>query len=99
MLKELFQLPYVYLRQHIKPPVRHEAAVGHETVEMGVKVDEIPEGLDGNHDPRHAIFFIQGLTEELLARLIGALAELPQKLSIKPELGLSILGTVKTYRR
>lgn len=58
MLKELFQLPYVYLRQHIEPAVRHEAAVSDKAMEMGVEVDEIPEGLDGDHDPRNGSLLI-----------------------------------------
>ncbi len=75
---------------------------------MRVKVDQIPEGLDRDHSPWDGFFLIQGLTEELLKRLVGALTELSQKLSIKPKMGrkaswatplrgLSILGMVKTY--
>jgi hypothetical protein len=47
-------------------------------MEMRVKVDEISESLDRDHSPWHGFFFIQCLTEELLKRLKGALAELPK---------------------
>ena len=95
MTKQHLQLLHVYFRQDVKPPVGQKAAISHKAVEVGVEVDEIPEGLDRDHYPRHAIFFIQGVTEELLERLIGALAELPQKLSIKPEMGSEHLGDGK----
>jgi len=73
----------------------HEAAVGDKAVEMGVKVDEIPEGLDGDHYSRHGFFFIEGLLEELPKRLMGALTQLSQKLSIKPKMGPEHLGNSK----
>ena len=82
-----FQLFYVYFGKDAKPPVRHKAAVADKTMEMRVKVDEISESLDRDHSPWHGFFFIQCLTEELLKRLKGALAELPQKLPIESKIG------------
>jgi hypothetical protein len=49
MAEQVFQFLYVYFRKDVKPPVRHEAAVGDKTVEVGVEVDQIPEGLDRHH--------------------------------------------------
>ncbi len=46
MLKELLQLPYVYFRKDVKPPVGQKAAVGDKAVKMRVEVDEVSEGLD-----------------------------------------------------
>lgn len=41
MLKELFQLPYVYFGKDMEPSVGREAAIGYEAMEMRVKVNEI----------------------------------------------------------
>ena len=54
MPKEPFQLPHVYFRKDIEPAVGHKAAVGDKAVEIRVKVDEVPEGLNRDHNPRHA---------------------------------------------
>jgi len=35
-----------------------KAAVGDKAMEMGVKIDEITEGLDGDYDSRHGVFFL-----------------------------------------
>ncbi len=54
---------------------------------MRVKVNQIPKGLDRDHSPRYAFLSIQGLTEKLLERLVGTLAEPPQELSIESKIG------------
>ena len=95
MAEKAFQLLYVYFRQDVKPAVGHKAAVGDQPVQVGVEIDQIAEGLDRDHHPGHGFFSIKGRLEELLERLIGALAELPQKLSIKPEIGPEHLGESK----
>jgi hypothetical protein len=93
--KKAFELLYVYFRQNIKPAVGHKAAVGDQTVQVGVKIDQVAEGLDGHYHPGHGFFSIKGLLEKLFEGLIGALAELPQKLSIEPEIGPEHLGESK----
>ena len=102
MPEEAFKLFYVYFGKDVKPPVGHKATVADKTMEMRVKVDEISESLDRDHSPWHGFFFIQCLTEELLKRLKGALAELPQKLPIESKIGLIrvmlVLATLRFFR-
>ena len=57
-----------------------------------MEINEVPEGLDRDNHPWDGFFVIEGLTEELLKGLLGALAELSQQLSVKPEMGPEHLG-------
>ena len=92
MAEEVLQFLYVYFRKDVKPPVRHEAAVGDEAMEMGMKIDEITEGLDGDDGARYAFRPVQGLAEKLFEAPIGALAELSQEFSIDSKIGPQHLG-------
>ncbi len=76
----------------MKPPVRHEAAVGDEAMKVGMKVDQITEGLDGDDGARYALRPVQGRVEKLFQALIGALAELSQEFSIESKIGPQHLG-------
>lgn len=49
MAKQHFQSFHVYFRKDVKPPVRQKASIRDKAMEMRVKVDEVPEGLDGDH--------------------------------------------------
>ena len=51
MAEKAFQLAYIEFRQDVKPTVGHKAAVGNQTVEVGVKINQVAEGLDGDHQP------------------------------------------------
>ena len=95
MPEESFELFHVYLWKYIKPSARHKAAVSDKAMEMRMKVDQISEGLDRDHNTWHGLFFIQSRAEELFNSLIGALAELAQELSIKSEMGSEHLGDSK----
>ncbi len=44
----------------MKPPVRHEAAVGNEAMEVGMEVDQITEALDRDDGSRYAFRPVQG---------------------------------------
>ena len=85
--EEVLQFLYVYFRKDVKPPVRHEAAVGNEAMEVGMEVDQITEALDRDHGARHAVWPVKGRTEEFFETLIGQLAELSQQFPIKAEIG------------
>jgi len=63
--EEVLQFLYVYFRKDVKPPVRHEAAVGDEAMEVGMEVDQITEALDRDHGTRYTFRTVQGLTEKL----------------------------------
>ncbi len=67
----------------MKPPVRHETAVGDEAMEVRMEVDQITEGLDGDDGARYAFRPVQGLAEKLFQAPIGTLAELSQEFSIE----------------
>ncbi len=58
--EEVFQFLYVYFRRDVKPPVRHEAAVGNEAMEVGMEVDQITEALDRDDGSRYAFRPVQG---------------------------------------
>ena len=79
MAKKAFQLLYVYFRQNVKPAVGQKAAVGDEAMEVGMEVDQIPEGLDRDDGSRYALRPVQGCAEKLFQTLIGQLAELTQE--------------------
>ncbi len=85
--EDVFQFLYVYFWKDVKPPVRHEAAVGDEAMEVGMEVDQITEGLDRDHGARYAHRPVQGRAEKLFQTLIGALAELAQEFSIESKIG------------
>ncbi len=87
MAEEVLQFLYVYFRKDVKPPVRHEAAVGDEAMEVGMEVDQITEALDRDNGTRYAFRPVQGLTEKLFHALIGALADLSQEFSIESKIG------------
>jgi len=85
--EEVFQFLDVYFWKDVKPPVRHEATVGDEAMEVGMEVDQITEGLDRDHGARYAFRPVQGRAEKLFQTLIGALAELAQEFSIESTIG------------
>ncbi len=85
--EEVFQFLYLYFRKDVKPPVSHEATVGDEAMEVGMKVDQITEALDRDHGARYALRPVQGRAEKLFQTLIGALAELSQEFSIESKIG------------
>jgi len=58
--EEVLQFLYVYFRKDVEPPVRHEAAVSDEAMEVGMEVDQIPEALDRDDGARYAIRSVQG---------------------------------------
>ncbi len=87
VVEEVFQFLFVYFRKDVKPAVRHEAAVGDKAMEVGMEVDQIPEGLDGDDGARYAFRPVQGLAEKFFQTLIGALAELAQEFSIESKIG------------
>ena len=95
MGEEVFQFLYVYFWKDVKPPVRHEATVGDEAMEVGMEVDQITEGLDRDHGARYAHRPVQGRAEKLFQTLIGALAELAQEFSIESKIGPQHLGYSK----
>ncbi len=46
--EEVFKFLYVYFRKDVKPPVRHEAAVGDKAIEVGMEVvtaTDLPNAL------------------------------------------------------
>jgi len=90
--EEVFQFLYVYFWKDVKPPVRHEATVGDEAMEVGMEVDQITEALDRDHGARYAVRPVQGRAEKLFQALIGALAELAQEFSIESKIGPQHLG-------
>ncbi len=83
--EDVFQFLYVYFWKDVKPPVRHEATVGNEAMEVGREVDQITEGLDRDHGAQYAFRPVQG--RKLFQALIGALAELAQEFSIESKIG------------
>lgn len=90
--EEVFQFLYVYFRKDMKPPVRHEAAIGDETMEVRMEVDQVTEALDRDDGARYAFRPVQGRAEKLFQTPIGALAELSQEFSIESEIGPQHLG-------
>ncbi len=50
----------------MKPPVRHETAVGDEAMEVRMEVDQITEGLDRDDGSGYAFRPVQGRAEKLL---------------------------------
>jgi len=81
--EELLDLFHVDFGKDMEGAVGHQAAVADQAMEMRVKIDQIPKGLDGDHGSGYAFLLIEGGAEELLETLVGALAELSQKSSIK----------------
>ncbi len=51
-MEKAFQLLYVYFRQDVKPAVGHKAAVGDQTVHVGVEIDQIADN-NRNRIRRH----------------------------------------------
>ena len=47
--EELFDLFHVYLGKDTEGTVGHQAAVADQAMDMRVKIDQIPKGLDGDH--------------------------------------------------
>ncbi len=92
MAEEVFQFLYVYFWKDVNPPVRHEATVGNEAMEVGMEVDQITESLDRDHGAQYAFRPVQGRAEKLFQALIGALAELAQEFSIESKIGPQHLG-------
>jgi hypothetical protein len=60
-----------------------------------MKINQVAEGLDRDDHAGNGFFSIEGRLEELLQRLVGALAELSQKLSIEFKIGPEQLGNRK----
>lgn len=58
MLKELLELLYIYLRKDIEPSVGRKAAVGDKAMKMRVKIDEIANGLDGDHNSTNSFLLV-----------------------------------------
>jgi hypothetical protein len=79
VLKHPFLRPRVHSWRNLEPFAPIEDAISANHVAVGVEIEEIPEGLDGDHCPRRGIRIANGCQEDGLKRIPCAPTQFGEK--------------------
>ncbi len=85
MPEEMLQRVEINLRERHEPTGGCEYAVGHQGVQMGMEIDQVAIGLDGDDDARDNPWVLTGGAEARLQGVGGTLTELPKEAAVLPE--------------
>jgi hypothetical protein len=85
VLEDIFQMPRVPCRGYLEPPVSIENSIGAKHMAVGVEVQGIAEGLDGNDGAGDCILFGDTVLGKTFQRIPCAATQIGEKVSIIEE--------------
>jgi len=97
VLKEFFQGLSVQCRGHLEGSASRESAVGTEDVAMGIEVEEIAEGLDGDDCPWRGVWVGGGRQEKGLKRIPCTTTQIGKTSSVIKEIPPYDSGRAGTF--
>jgi hypothetical protein len=90
--EQLLHRIHAVLRQDQEAFVAQEESVGHESMQVGMKVEVFAEGVNGHDDAGHAVGLVQGDAHDIADAFVRDAAEVFKQISMVTEIRTQHLG-------
>ena len=83
--EQLLHRVHAVLRQDEEAFVAQEESVGHEQVQMGMKIEILSKSVNGHDDAGHALGLVQGNAHHVANAFMGNTAEVFEQIAVVAE--------------